>query len=46
LHKSKTCWKAFRNQIEENFGLNIPLKTAEEMEKAITQFNKVIPKAA
>jgi hypothetical protein len=46
LHNSKTSWETFRNKIEGNFGLNIPLRTAEEMEEASTQFNKVIKKAA
>jgi hypothetical protein len=40
LHNSKTIWEAFRTEIEENLGQNIPFKTAEEVEDAITQFNK------
>jgi hypothetical protein len=46
LHNSKTNWEAFRTEIEGNLGLNIQFKTAEEIEEAITQFSKVIQKAA
>jgi hypothetical protein len=42
MHNSKTDWKAFRYQIEENLQLNIPLKTAEKIEKSTTQFNEAI----
>jgi hypothetical protein len=32
LHNSQTNWEAFRAQIEENFRLNIPLKTTKDNE--------------
>jgi hypothetical protein len=36
LHNSQANWEVFRNKTEENLQLNIPLKTAEEIEEAIT----------
>jgi hypothetical protein len=43
MHNSKTNCEAFRNQIEENLRLNIPLK---EIEEAIEKCNDIIQKAA
>jgi CMP-N-acetylneuraminic acid synthetase len=38
--------EAFRTQIEENLRPNVQLKTAKDIEEAITEFNNVIQKAA
>jgi hypothetical protein len=46
LHNSQRNWEAFRNEIEENLRLNIPLKTAKDIEEAIAEFTKGIQKAA
>jgi hypothetical protein len=46
LHNNQTNWEAFRNQIEENLLLNIPLETAKDIEEAIAEFTTVIQKAA
>jgi hypothetical protein len=46
LHNSKTKWEAFRNEIEENLRLNIPLKTAKDIEESIAEFTNVIQKVA
>jgi hypothetical protein len=35
LHTRNINWDVFRNQIDENLRLNIPLKTAEEIQEAI-----------
>jgi hypothetical protein len=46
LHNRQTKWEAFRNEMEENLRLNIPLKTAEDIEESIAEFTKVIQKPA
>jgi CMP-N-acetylneuraminic acid synthetase len=45
-HNSETNWEAFRTQSEENLRLNIPLKTAKDIEEAIAEFTNVKQKAA
>jgi hypothetical protein len=39
LRNRNTNWDVFRNQIEENLRLNIPLKAAEKIKEAIEKFN-------
>jgi hypothetical protein len=46
LHNSQTNWETFRTQIKENLWLNIPLKTAKDIEEAIAVFTNIIQKAA
>jgi hypothetical protein len=46
LHNSKTNLEALKNLIEENLWLNIPIKTAEDIDQAITEFNNAIQKVA
>jgi hypothetical protein len=46
LHNSQTNWEAFRNKIEENLRLNIPLETVKDIEEAIAEFTNVIQKGA
>jgi hypothetical protein len=46
MHNSHTNCEAFRNEIEENLRLNIPLKTTKEVEEAIAEFTNVIQKVA
>jgi hypothetical protein len=42
---NKTNRRTFRNEIEENLLLNIPLKTAEGIEQATAAFNNVVQTA-
>jgi LPS sulfotransferase NodH len=45
LRNSKTNRRTFRNKIEENLVLDIPLKTDEGVEQAIAEFNNVVQTA-
>jgi hypothetical protein len=46
LHNSQTNYEAFRTHIKENLRLNILLKTAKDIEKAIAEFTNLLQKAA
>jgi hypothetical protein len=46
LHNSKTNLEAFITQIGEKLRPNIPPKTAEDIDQAITELNNVIQKVA
>ncbi|GAB0090317.1 hypothetical protein DMENIID0001_050370 [Sergentomyia squamirostris] len=46
LHTHRTNWSSFRRTIEDTIELEIPLKTAEDLEQALADFTELIQGAA
>jgi hypothetical protein len=46
LHKYKTNWEKYREEITNNINLKIKLKTQEDLELAIETLTKIMQQAA